>query len=208
MTLEQKWGKTVQALSLNYDAATVLATNTSSWAWEDDENTRTAIIYLFPFSYDLFYQIKEKRVKLGLGAGSRETVIADGPLGTLASPKNMGALKSDMGRYSHSRSRAGGPFKAQWTTPEGKTGTLAQILAKAGATPQQGPGKAPGKRQTETDKLRKAYYTTSDGVQMLFDGAHEDATTEDDKVLHDLIVVVNSALDKVYGHLSKNYLWD
>jgi hypothetical protein len=133
--LQVKWGRVI------YAAERVVAMNVSSWSWEYDANERVATVYMGDQG-GLRLTIVETHTKSGLGAGKRVSEIASMNLGNVRKP-SLGGVRALLGKHSHSSTRAGYPFSAKWTTPDGKKAGLGEILADAamilrsGLTPQQ-----------------------------------------------------------------------
>jgi len=167
MGFQKAWGRVI------YASERVVATNTSSWFWEDDSSDRVATIYLNETTGALRLEIREVREKTGLGAGRRESVLATLDLGNIRKPTLVGVRRL-LAKFGHPPSRSGSPFKAQWSAIGGKRAGLGEILADVAAG-MAGPSreKVDGMRAAIMDRLD---HLTPGQVKTIFDLVHNPAT--------------------------------
>jgi hypothetical protein len=105
----------------------VIATNVSSWSWEDDAVAITARVYLNDRNGALRLEMEKVHEKYGLGKGIRKTILEDISLGTVFKPK-LGPVAGLLKRHGHSRTRAGGPFSRKWRGVDAPDGSLRSII--------------------------------------------------------------------------------
>ena len=106
----------------------VVATNRSSWSWEDDADWKTATVTVDDVG-QLTLTVTHVHEKYGIGAGRRESQLYRGPLGSVTNPK-IGQVMSLIGKWSHDRTSAGGPFSRLWTTPDRRQVSLRDAVAE------------------------------------------------------------------------------
>jgi hypothetical protein len=110
-----------------------IAMNQSFWSWEDDQDVRTATLFMDHMG-NLTFRIEDERSSGGLGGlGSpggvkrTKTVLFEGSVGHLLKP-SLGGIRSALAKHNHERSRASSPFKSLWKTPDHKEMKLGEIL--------------------------------------------------------------------------------
>jgi hypothetical protein len=104
----------------------VIATNDSTYQWEDDYQHKVAEVYLNNDILTLVITGTHKSYGLG---GGKETkgVIARVSLGTLQKPR-IGEVASLLKKHSFERSMAASPFKRVWTGVDGQQRPLSAII--------------------------------------------------------------------------------
>jgi hypothetical protein len=96
----------------------LLATNSSSWSWEDDADTVSAFLYVDAKNV-LTLRLDRTHTKYGIGAGVRTAVVFEEEVGTLDTPK-INKIRSVLKQFGHERTRSGSPFKRLWRNEANK----------------------------------------------------------------------------------------
>lgn len=124
----------VAALRKAGSGVIVIATNTSTWAWEYDSHIVTAMVSLNERNGALSYELLHEHTKSGIGAGTRESIVASGNAGTVIKP-NFSGLKNSMRQYGYKNSRSGSSFNRQWRDPiTRREAPLSKLIAAHAAT--------------------------------------------------------------------------
>lgn len=106
-----------------------IAYNQSSWSWEYDENDRYAVVFRDIARGSLRLVVFEVRIKTGLGAGERQTLLTSSDLGTVKNPK-IGLISGVLSRYNQ-REHGGSSFGKQWRQYNTKQqATLSSIISQ------------------------------------------------------------------------------
>jgi hypothetical protein len=108
----------------NYE---VLGTNTSSWSWDYDANTRTAQILLDRNDDSLYLKIREVHTKSGLGAGQRASDLVFVKIGDLQKA-DLAIVRTLLKKHAHDRTSAGHGFSQFWQDEEGNKLNLTDLL--------------------------------------------------------------------------------
>lgn len=90
-----------------------IATNRSSWAWEDDADTIEALLYYEPDDKEFYLKLTRTHEKFGLGKGVRTEVLEDVRVGNLRKVDVL-KIKSLLKKHGHEKSSAGRGFRGKW----------------------------------------------------------------------------------------------
>jgi hypothetical protein len=128
-----------------------LATNTSTYSWEDFYDDKTATIYLDENTGSLRLVIQEKAENSGMNPYRRSVTLEDITIGTLERPR-LGNVASLLKKHGHDRTSAGGPFKNKWKDASGNLAPLSAILQAAASQRSPAPA-APATPAVSTEQV-------------------------------------------------------
>lgn len=104
-----------------------LATNDCYWSWEYDAQSRVASILLDPNSNELFLEIKNTKIKSGIGAGKWTNTIAFEDVGKSNKPQ----LRKIQQLLSKHKISPNNRFNRQWIDQIGNELALGDLISKS-----------------------------------------------------------------------------
>ncbi|GJQ43902.1 MAG: hypothetical protein JETCAE03_34000 [Ignavibacteriaceae bacterium] len=114
----------------------LIASNESYWQWEYDQDTNHALLFM-KANGDLRLSISNEHIKSGLGKGEFYKELESEDVGSVRKP-DIARIKSLTKKHGHDRTRAGGPFKAQWfDVLNSKSDTLQNIIKQYAMTNEE-----------------------------------------------------------------------
>lgn len=125
----EKWGEstTLQEASFGGPEGVLLATQSSEWAWEYDQDRVEAKVYSGdkPDVYHL--EVIRTHIKSGIGAGTQIAVLHD-------NQEKLNNIDAIIKPFGHQKSRAGSPFsRNKWVSATtGQMGSLSSLLTTKG----------------------------------------------------------------------------
>ena len=189
----------------------VLATNISSYSWEDFYSTATAKVYLDEATDKLLLEIRKDVESTGMNPHKRSELAAEQDLGTLAKPR-LGGVPTLLKQHGHDRTTAGGPFSNRWTDANKNKSALAQIIkdelarkqpSSAVSSPATKPMPTP-----EDQAVLKQMLKNVDVATIAVENAQEEIeraiTTGDRKKVEYALGFMESATERLIGY-AKSY---
>jgi len=190
----------------------VLATNSSSYSWEDFYSTATAKVYLDEATDKLRLEIRKDVENTGINPHKGSELAAELDLGTLQKPR-LGGVPTLLKQHGHDRTTAGGPFPRLWTdVKRNSKEALAQIIKEELARKQ--PSSAVSSPATkpmptpEDQAVLKQMLKNVDVATIHVEDAQEEIeraiTTGDRKKVEYALGVMESATERLIGY-AKSY---
>jgi hypothetical protein len=181
----------------------VLATNSSSYSWEDFYSTATAKVYLDEATDKLRLEIRKDVENTGINPHKGSELAAELDLGTLQKPR-LGGVPTLLKQHGHDRTTAGGPFPRLWTdVKRNSKEALAQIIKEELARKQ--PSSAVSSPATkpmptpEDQAVLKQMLKNIDVATIAVENAQEEIeraiTTGDRKKVEYALGVLHTSLD-------------
>jgi hypothetical protein len=133
----------------------VIATNYSSYRWEDFSNTNTAKVFLDESTGKLRLLITGETKDESINPYQRSGTFEDEELGTLDKPR-LGNVAGLLKKHNHDRTSAGGPFSKKWTDRSHNQLALGDIIrAEAANRKSTAPSVVPAANKGEVESLLK-----------------------------------------------------
>lgn len=143
----------------------LIAYNEAYWSWEYDTQRRMCYIFLNLNNTELRYVITNTHIKSGLGAGTTNSVLERGSLGTIWKPKQE-KLKTALRKYNLTSSRAGYGWSQKWTSPKDKKDSLGNLIKTVQQYIKKNPTWLSGKNKIIINNKLYTYTPFTDGTEI------------------------------------------